>query len=85
MSNKDTFKQLHEQTLLLLKKHKNDMINYNTIVCYLNKFSSQDSKEDTTNHVLAYSAFLYMELYTIRNHSWIKENKFLFDIFDESQ
>ena len=83
--NKDTFKQHHERILLILEKHKEDVINYNTIVFYLNKIFNRKPIRDINDQILRYVLLLFMELYTIRNHLWIKENKILSDIFDESE
>lgn len=92
MSNSDTdeidssmsFADRHEQTLELLKEHQKDMINYHTIIRYLNILYDKcsDTDKDVEHHVSVYILFLHAELRTIRNKPWIKENKHLFTPMD---
>jgi len=71
-----SFEELHNKTILLLEKNKDDVPEYCTLIQNLNKLYERGFEID--NNMTRYIFLLYLGLESIQNYSWIKENEFLF-------
>jgi len=79
-----TFEDRHTKTLNLLELHKEEIENYDEIVRSLTTLYENCIFDHTFLIVTiqCYTLYLLTTLKSMKEEQWIKENKFLFGVFE---